>query len=141
MNCPACQKELPPRYDAGWCPFCGKNLPESAIYSPASLPPESLPQYKINWAVFFGLLLTPPVATLLSAMANQNRNQGVSPAIAIFGGALAGIICGIMLGLRFGRSTFARLVIGVILAFVMGAVCIVLCFFGCIAGNYRWSFN
>lgn len=133
MNCPHCQKELPSDYGATWCPFCGKNLPVSEINS---VKPQ-LRRVKINWFIFYAVLLAPALITMLTAMCFHAPNQGVSAAMGLFGGGAAGIACGIMLGLRLGKTLPTRIVLGILFSFVLVVVCITLCCFGCQAGGYN----
>jgi len=142
MNCPHCQKELPINYGARWCPFCGKDLPASATYA-VEPPPQSpiLSPVKINWLIFFVVLLAPPLLTMLSASLVGGRNEQVSPGIGLYGGGAAGIACGIMLCLRLGKTLLARVVLGILLSGVMMVVCIMLCFLGCNLGGYQLRFG
>jgi len=140
MNCPHCQQELPPDYSAPQCPFCEKNL------LPGSELPKQSPPVKFRWKLFLCALLTPALLTLLSAAAMrslilpQTTNEGVSPMIALYGGAIGGVICGVTLGLNT-RNLLARIAISVLMSAIMIIVCIMLCFFGCGIGGYQMKFG
>ena len=137
MNCPHCLKELPENYHAGWCPFCGKDLPASEIDS--AKPP--LRPVKIYWPVFFAVLLAPALVTMFSAMLDHAPNQSVSPVIGLFGGAAAGIACGIILGLRLGSTALERVVVTLLLCLIMAVVDITLSCLGCAVGGYNWKIH
>jgi hypothetical protein len=141
MNCPHCQKELPDNYRARWCTFCGKDLPASGTYITEQTSAATLPPFKINWLIFFGALLVPPLLTMLTASTVGGRNEQVSPTIAFCGGGVGGIICGVLLGLRIGRTVPARFALGILLSFVMAIVCVMLCLLGCTIGGYQMRFN
>jgi hypothetical protein len=136
MNCPHCQKVLPEQLAEGRCPHCGGTVPPEA----APGPPVSLAPVKIRWLVFFCVLLTPPVMTLISAVLGKGQaGESASPAIGFFGGAAAGIACGVMLAFRFGRSISARVLLGLFCSAAMAVVCIMLSLFGCEAGGYHFD--
>jgi hypothetical protein len=136
MNCPHCQKELPPDYSAACCPFCGKNL------LPEAEPFQKLPPAKFRWKLFLCALLSPALLTLFSAAAmrflilSQPTNEGVSPMIALVAGAIGGVVCGVTLGLN-SRNLPARIALSILMSAIMIIVCIMLCFFGCGIGGYQ----
>jgi hypothetical protein len=104
---------------------------------PISGDPPLMP-VKISWLMFFGVLLAPPLLTLLVAYVTRGQsNQPISPLIALFGGAAAGIGCGIMLALRLGKTLAARVVVGILFSVVFAVVCIMLSFGGCMIGGYE----
>src|SRR5690242_13965829 len=132
MNCPHCQKPLPQNYTASFCPHCGGAIEYPHIPVPASPP---LPPVKVNWFLFFAVLLAPPLLTLITAfVSREQRGQSVSPVIALFGGAIAGIVCGIMLARRVGRTGSARILLGFLFSGIFAVVCITLSLFGCLGG-------
>jgi hypothetical protein len=139
MKCPHCKNELPDNHGARWCSFCGKDLPGSATYAVET--PSSSPQLapvKVNWLVFFAVLIAPPLLTLITASTVGGRNEQVSPIIGLYGGGAAGIICGLLLGLRLGKTVLARVVLGVLFSVVMAFLCIMLCLLGCTMGGYQF---
>jgi hypothetical protein len=119
MNCPHCQKKLPENYSAGWCPFCGRDL------FPDQSP--SIESAKINWLVFFTVLLAPAVLSLIGVA----LNIGTLIVSGTFGGSLvAGAVCSGMLDERYGYSSVVRWLLAAVLALLSFA----LCFGGCLAG-------
>lgn len=137
MNCPHCQKVLPEKYNATYCPFCGMGIAaaeETAIKQPL------LPPIRIRWGVFFGVFLAPALATLVSSLLTRggHANQFISPYIAFFGGAAAGISCGVMLAMYIGKTVAARLGFGLLFSCFFVVVCITLNFFGCLVGGYQF---
>lgn len=137
MNCPHCQTELPENFATAWCPSCGKNLPARAN---DDIKP-TLPPVKINWLIFFAVLLAPALLTTLTASSIQTLNESVSPTIALLGGSAAGIVCGVLLGLRLGKTALARTGLGILFSVVMVIVCVMLCLFGCNLGGYHMRFG
>ena len=137
MNCSHCQKELPENYAASFCPHCG-----GAVQQPDPVTPDTPPLVptKINWWIFFGVLLAPPLLTLITAFLDKERsNQELSPFIAFFGGAAAGIACGIMLALRIGKNVAARVALAIVFSIVLAVLCIMLSLGGCMAGGYYFQ--
>jgi uncharacterized protein YacL len=140
MNCPDCKKELPENYGDAYCPFCGKDLSSKAE------PPQKLTPVKFRWRLFLCALLTPALLTLLSAATmrflflTQRTNEGVSPVIALVGGAIGGVICGVMLG-STSNNLLARIALSILMSAIMVIVCIMLCFFGCGVGGYQMRLN
>lgn len=117
MNCPACQKELPENHSGRWCPFCSRKLPA-----------------RMRQGVFFAVLLTPAVITMLVAMLAPRERDDVPVGMGLIGGATAGIICGVMLGRRLGKTGTGRLLIGIFASLFMAVVAIALCCGGCAIG-------
>ena len=136
MNCLHCQKTLPGNYASNWCPFCGHDLPLSEA---DSVQPQS-PPVKINWLIFFSVLLAPVVLTILAVLLGV-KNGNVSPGIAFFGGGVAGIVCGAMLGRQLGKTTSMRIILSILFAFIMVLVCIGMSCFGCLASGFRLNFH
>jgi hypothetical protein len=140
MNCPHCQRKLPENYGAAWCPFCREDLSSKAE------PPQKLPPLKFRWRLFLCILLSPALLTLLSAttmrfLMPKPMNEGVSPVIALVGGAIGGVICGVMLGFQSGGNLPTRIMLSILMSAIMIVVCIVLCFFGCGIGGYQMRFG
>ena len=99
--------------------------------------------HRFKWLAFLCALLLPPLLTLLSAAImrltlSSPRNEGLSPLIAVIGGAIGGIICGILLTFRATKNIRHRVVLSVVLSAVMIVVCVSLCFFGCNIGGYQF---
>ena len=142
MNCPNCQKKLPEKYDAAYCPLCGKNLPPNP-----SEQARELPTVKFNRLLFFGALLIPPVLTLLSAALMRfvvlvsSTNEGVTPMVAIVGGCIGGAICGAHLGVKAGKNIPARIGFSIVFSAMMIPVCVTLCCVGCGIGGYQMRFG
>jgi hypothetical protein len=140
MNCPHCQKVLPEKYNATYCPFCGLGITFEEKVSVIKQP--SIRPIPIRWPVFFGVLLAPPLLTLLTSFLVKGQdNQPISPGIAFFGGIAAGIACGIMLGLHVGKTAPARLGFGLLFSGIFAVVCVALSFFGCMAGGYEFRLH
>lgn len=140
MNCPHCQKILPENYPAEFCLFCGKDLSPIKIQD-ANAEATSLAPVKFNAAIFFLILLGPPVLTALTAWLVHTPNESYSAAIGFFGGGAAGIVCGILIGLRLGRTIGARIGLCLLFSVIMVVVCITLCCFGCTLGGYQMQFH
>lgn len=140
MNCPHCQKVLPEKYNATYCPFCGMGIAVEERDSGIKQP--SLPPVRIRWGIFFGVLLAPAFLTLLTSLLVRGQdNQSISPLIAVFGGIAAGFACGIMLALHIGKTAAARFGFGLLFSCLFALVCVALSFFGCIAGGYQLRFG
>ena len=140
MICPHCQKILPENYPAEFCPFCEKDLlpaglPDAKVES-AYLSPVKFPA-----AIFFLILLGPPVLTAVTAWLVHVPNESYSTTIGFFGGGAAGIACGILIGLRLGRTFSARFGLSLLFSIIMVVVCITLCCFGCNLGGYQLRLN
>lgn len=140
MNCPHCQKALPEKYNATYCPFCGMGITveekDSGITHPL------LPPVRIHLGIFFGVLFAPALLTLLTSFLTKGHaNESMSPTIAIFGGVLAGIACGVMLSLHIGKTAPARLGFALLFSSLFAFFCVALSFFGCVAGGYRFDFS
>ncbi|HEU5072403.1 MAG TPA: hypothetical protein VFV96_18535 [Verrucomicrobiae bacterium] len=105
---------------------------------PPPLPGEAPPMAvrRINWFLFFAVLLAPPVLTLLTAMAGW---QSFPVACPFVGGALAGLVCGIQLARRLGQTTNAVVLLSFAFFIVFGALSFALCFTGCLLGNYNFN--
>jgi amino acid transporter len=117
-------------------------LPLNMDTSPTATPsPERAPQLaraKTNWLVFFAAMFVPPIVTIISV---QTKQQDPPPIVALLGGGVSGIICGAMLGRRFGRTRELKIVLGIVFAFVMGAACVVMNSFSCLASGYKLDFR
>jgi predicted permease len=128
MTCPRCQKELQEGQKGKRCPHCGWFAS------------------RFKWLAFLCALLLPPLLTLLSAtimrLAMSNpRDEGLSPFVAVIGGAIGGIICGILLAFRATKNIRHRVVLSALLSAVMIVVCLALCLFGCTAGGYQFTID
>src|SRR5271169_3341166 len=132
MNCPSCQKELPADYAAAWCPFCGRDFPDSR----ADLVQHELSPVKTNWLIFFSVLLAPVLLTMLAVLSGA-KNGNASPGIAFVGGGAAGIACGAMLGRKIGKTTPTRILFGVLFAVTLMVVCIGMSCLGCLASGFQ----
>jgi len=112
--------------------------PSNSIPSePAQLP--SLTPRKINWLVFFAVLLGPVVVTIAAVLLGADGGDA-TPTIAFLGGGISGIVCGALLGQRLGRTPAMKVALGILFSFVFGAVCIGMCCFGCLASGYKLNF-
>jgi hypothetical protein len=141
MNCPHCHKELPQRYSAGWCPFCGRDLPPMEAPALESSPP--LAPVIFRPRLFFSIFLAPPLLTVLIVLLSFGSRdvQDGAALVALFGGGIAGITCGIMLGRRLGKSSATRVGFSLLLGPIMVVVCVGLSFFGCMVSGYQLSFH
>ncbi|NOS70924.1 MAG: hypothetical protein HOP33_13460 [Verrucomicrobia bacterium] len=128
VTCPGCGQEVEfvSTPDGLNCPQCG------------SPPPAAESSTKINWLVFFAVLLAPTVVALLGAMGKIEPLAVGSPLV---GGGLAGIVCGIMLGRRVGRTSAARVLLGILFIGVFGCVSFILSFFGCLLGGFQMNMH
>ena len=128
IKCPGCGQELEfvSTPDGLNCPQCG------------SLPPALESSSKINWLIFFAVLLAPTVFALLGAM---GKIEGLAVGSPLVGGGLAGIICGIMLGRRVGRTSAARVWLGILFVGLFGCVSFILSFFGCLMGGFQMNMH
>ncbi len=128
IKCPGCGQdvEFVSTRDGLKCPQCG--CPPPALESST----------KINWLIFFAVLLAPAVVALLGAMGKIEPLAVGSPLV---GGGLAGIICGIMLGRRVGRTSAARVLLGILFVGVFGCVSFILSFFGCLMGGFQMNMH
>src|SRR5262245_12891537 len=95
--------------------------------------PASAPLPKINWLVFFILLLAPAVLTLLAASA---KVDGLAVGCPLVGGGIAGIVCGTMLARRVGRTSGSKILLGVVFAVLLGLLSFGLGFAGCMLGGF-----
>jgi len=136
MVCPHCQQELPEKYSASYCFRCSGALqPQDPVYEARSR--HSLPPFKLNWWIFFAVLLAAPLLTSLAAFLGKGQvNEAVSPVIGLVGGIGCGIACGILLALRVGKRIETRIALGIAFAVVFAVVCVLLSFFGC-AASYQ----
>jgi UDP-N-acetylmuramyl pentapeptide phosphotransferase/UDP-N-acetylglucosamine-1-phosphate transferase len=127
MNCRSCQKELPENYDVAWCPVCGKDL------VPRETRPDELlsPPTKINWRIFYAVLLAPAVICFASKTAGLD---GLAAFTACFGFVLSGIYCGAVLMHRKQLKGFSQIIVGLCLIAVMSFLSLCLCWAGCVGG-------
>ena len=90
---------------------------------PATTPPTSPP--KTNWPLFCGILLAPPVLTMVFGLEGVWKYGGeIAIPIAIYGSGISGLICGTMLARRSGRSLVTRIVLGIFFAVGIGIACL-----------------
>jgi hypothetical protein len=138
MNCQHCQKTLPEKYGATYCPYCGGDVqPEESDVTEPSLAP-----IKISWWITFGALLAPPLLTLITAfLLHGHGNEELSAVISMMGGTAGGIAFGIILALRLGRSVGTRIGLGILFSTIFAVVCITLSCFGCLIGGYQLRFQ
>lgn len=135
MKCSNCGGEL--AADAGLaCPFCGRVLANDAVVPPRV----GVPATNVNWLLFFGALLVPPMLTALIVQGGR-ATQGLAVAIALLGGGAGGIITGGILGRRLGQNLRMKVLFGLLFAGVMVVACIGMCCFGCLAGGFRLDFK
>ena len=128
VTCPGCGQEVVfvQTGNSANCPHCG------------GPPPALESSTKINWLIFFAVLLAPAVVALLGAMGKVEPLAVGSPLV---GGGLAGIVCGIMLGRRVGRTSAARVLLGILFVGVFGCVSFILSFFGCLLGGFQMNMH
>ena len=81
----------------------------------AATVPTVPPPPRVNWLLFFALLLSPPLLTVLSVWCAGNKS-GLSVAVALLGGAAGGIASGALLGRGLGSRTETRIVLGLVCA-------------------------
>jgi uncharacterized membrane protein len=122
MICPRCQKEMPDDQKGKRCPFCG---------SPAT---------RVNWWLFLGALLLPPVLTLLSAVMmrlilSDPMAGGVSLIVGLVGSVVVGIFCSVTLVRGLTGNKGSRVAGLILFAPIMILVCLTLCLFGCAFGG------
>jgi hypothetical protein len=144
--CPHCQKEIPDNFQGRFCPQCGATRPETIAPKTSThttaVVEQTLKPFKINWWIFFAILLAPPLLTLLVAFStNEHAGADAPPFVAMVGGVLSGIVCGVMLALRLGKTTDTRVLLGILFCVVLGVVCVTLSCFGCLAGGYQLYFH
>jgi lipopolysaccharide export LptBFGC system permease protein LptF len=123
---------------ASYCHHCGEKIqPQESKYEK-----RLLPRFKLNFWIFFAVLLAAPFFTSLVAFLGKGHvNEQGSPIIALFGGIACGIACGIMLALRIGRTIEGRVALGIVLSVVFVVVCVLLSFFGCTMAGYQVRFG
>ncbi len=92
----------------------------------------------MNWLLFFAALFAPTIATILLV---QTQLKDPPPVVALFGGGISGIICGVMLGRRLGRTQPSRILLSLLFVLVMGAACVIMNCFGCLASGYKLDFH
>jgi hypothetical protein len=133
MNCPHCQKDFPENYDAAWCPFCGKDL--SMPEKEQKVQPTA---YKINWLLFWLVLLAPAAISFLAAMAKMDNIAILCP---IVGGGIAGIFCATMLARRIGRTTESKILLGLLFSILLPLFSFGLGFAGCSLGGFQLNIH
>jgi len=101
-------------------------------------PPPGLPRPKLNWLVLLAQLFIPTIATIIAVQMHWGDGAAF---IALFGGIGSGLIAGIMLGLRIGRTTGTRVTWCCVFTVVIGAACIGMNCFGCLASGYKLDFR
>jgi hypothetical protein len=109
--------------------------PEPISPNTESVPP---PLHKINWLVFFILLLAPAVLTLLAASA---KLDGLAVGCPLVGGGMAGIACGTMVARRVGRTPGSKMFLGIVFAVLLGLLSFGLGFAGCMLGGFKMDFR
>ncbi len=147
MNCPTCQKPLPPDHFSGPCPACGEELPaaENAASTPPPLEPpvQPSPQLKtrpIRWGIFFLFLCGPAgLAFFLGSFEGPidnplqgGRRVAYSEALSVFGGVIPGIVCGMIPARRVGRSKWTKIAWIIPLVLIFSLVSASMNFVGCI---------
>jgi hypothetical protein len=113
------------------------NVPPPEPISP-NAESTSPPLPKINWLVFFILLLAPAVLTLFAASA---KADGLAVGCPLFGGGMAGIACGTILARRVGRTLGGKVLLGVVFAALLGLLSFGLGFAGCMLGGFKLDFR
>ena len=87
---------------------------------------------------FCAAMFAPTILTILMV---QTGNKDAPPGIALVGGIISGIICGTLLGRRIGKTPQSKVGLAVALAFLLGAACILMNCFGCLATGYNVNFH
>ena len=111
--------------------------------NPTTPPNPPIPQFarrKINWPMFFAVMLAPAVVTIVAILLGAKQGD-TAPTIAVLGSVGSGIICGTMLGRRFGGTGGTKILLGIVFAFVMGAACVAMSCFGCLTSGYKLNFG
>ena len=93
---------------------------------------------KMNWGIFFGVLLAPAVVSLLAATA---KVDGLAKACPFVGGSLAGIACGTILARHVGRTYVGRILLGIVFAVLLGSLSFYLGYVGCALGGYKMEIH
>jgi len=114
------------------------NAPESSEPFPPLPPVLPSPPRRLNWVLFFVALLGPTLLTIVVTLLGSTRGDTV-PTIAFVGGVISGIACGVLLGRRLGSTPGSRVVIGFAFTVAIGAACIVMNCFGCLASGYQFT--
>ena len=104
----------------------------------APTPPPEIPPPKLNWLVLLAQIFIPSIATIIAVQLHWNDT---APFIAFFGGIGSGLVAGTMLGLRIGRTTGTRVALSCVFTVVLGAACIGMNCFGCLASGYKLNFH
>jgi hypothetical protein len=91
---------------------------------------------RINWLLFFAVLLAPTLLTIVVVKTGK-RSADAAVGVALLGGVASGITCGILLGRRVGKSAEARVGLSIVFALILCVVCIGINCFGCLAGGYK----
>ena len=107
--------------------------------SSASNPPPLTVRKRMNWVVFFAVLLTPTLATIVAALLDA-KNGDVAPTVAFLGAGLSGITCGVMLGRHLGPTLVAKIALSIVFAFVLTGASVAMNCFGCLASGYKLQF-
>ena len=94
---------------------------------------------KINWLVFFAALFVPTLLTIATILLGANHGDA-APTVAGLGGIASGIVGGAMLGRRIGRTSAMKIALGILFTLVLGAACIGMNCFGCLASGYQLNF-
>ena len=129
MNCLHCQKELPANYEAGLCPFCGRDLKPGQANLPAQ------PAFELNyisWPKCFIVLLAPAATCFLALAVNWG---GLAVVFGLFGALISGLMCArmIMAGVNLAGSKRALMYFAV--AMLLCCLSGFLCFIGCISAS------
>jgi len=106
--------------------------------APLKPSPPEIPRSKLNWLVLLAQLFIPTIATVIVV---QFHGVDAAPFMAFFGGIGSGLVAGIMLGLRIGRTTGTRVALSCVFTVVLGAACVGMNCFSCLASGYKLDFR
>ena len=117
MICPHCQKTLPENYSAMWCLFCARDFVDQPLEVP-----------KMNWQMFWLVLFTPALISLLAGFFEAGEIVVLSTFV---GSVVAGISCGKKLAERRANGMEPSKLFVFVFSTGLVVLSFVLCFAGC----------
>jgi hypothetical protein len=127
MNCQHCEKELPEKYSASWCPFCGRDLRIESLETMGMM----YSNHPFNWLGFCTVLVAPALICFVFGMISVKLFGAAIVLIAIFGGMTSGLVCTRIIMNRSDMFGFQRVIAHFFLAVALCALSYFLCFMGC----------
>lgn len=121
-KCLGCGQEVERQSGATNCPQCGK-----------SLAPETT-RRKMNWLVFFAVLLAPVVLTILAVRFSDAKGKAAENVVGI-SSIICGIISGTMLGYSVGKTTRSKLELSFLYAMLFAVLDVGMSTIGCCASG------